>query len=83
MSGEELLVEPFAITLFLGIFSLISLYWYTTLNFDYWKKRGIPYVTPTLPFLGSLFPLFWKVCPSLSLLFYPFMQGVLKAFRQT
>ncbi|GBO37685.1 hypothetical protein AVEN_68653-1, partial [Araneus ventricosus] len=33
---------------------------YTTLNFDYWKKRGIPYVTPTLPFLGSLFPLFWK-----------------------
>nr|XP_042909307.1 cytochrome P450 3A6 [Parasteatoda tepidariorum] len=30
----------------------ILLYWYSTKNHDYWRKRGIPYVKP-YPFLGS------------------------------
>ncbi|XP_021001498.1 cytochrome P450 3A8-like isoform X2 [Parasteatoda tepidariorum] len=30
----------------------ILLYWYSTRNHDYWKKRGIPYVKP-YPLLGS------------------------------
>ncbi|CAL1290714.1 unnamed protein product [Larinioides sclopetarius] len=60
MLGEEVFVEPFIIRLFLATIALFFLYWYTTKGFDYWKKRGIPYVKPVVPFLGSLLPLFWR-----------------------
>ncbi|KAK7869854.1 hypothetical protein R5R35_006665 [Gryllus longicercus] len=29
------------------------LYWYCTNTFDYWKKKGVPYVPPT-PFFGNI-----------------------------
>ncbi|KAF8763144.1 Cytochrome P450 3A21 like protein [Argiope bruennichi] len=51
MPGEELLADSLAITLFFGIISLFCLYWYSIKDFDYWKKRGIPYVKPVLPFI--------------------------------
>ncbi|XP_055939927.1 cytochrome P450 3A21-like [Argiope bruennichi] len=60
MIGEELLYEPFVITLFLGLVSVLSLYWYSTRNANYWKKRGIPYVKPVLPFFGSTFAFLFK-----------------------
>ncbi|PSN30124.1 hypothetical protein C0J52_26426 [Blattella germanica] len=34
-------------------FVFLALYFYFTRNFNFWKKRGVPYVKP-LPFLGSL-----------------------------
>ncbi|CAL1289564.1 unnamed protein product [Larinioides sclopetarius] len=33
---------------------------YSTRNFDYWKKRGIPYVKPAVPFFGSTYVSLWK-----------------------
>ncbi|GBN02218.1 Cytochrome P450 3A11 [Araneus ventricosus] len=33
---------------------------YSTQNFDYWKKRGIPHAGPAIPFVGTLYPLLWK-----------------------
>ncbi|GBO20447.1 hypothetical protein AVEN_200229-1 [Araneus ventricosus] len=64
MYGEELLEGSLPITLFLGIASLLCLYWYSTQNFDYWKKRGIPHAGPAIPFVGTLYPLLWKVSSS-------------------
>ncbi|XP_055936165.1 cytochrome P450 3A21-like [Argiope bruennichi] len=60
MPGEELLADSLAITLFFGIISLFCLYWYSIKDFDYWKKRGIPYVKPVLPFIGTSYSLLWK-----------------------
>ncbi|GBM30863.1 Cytochrome P450 3A11 [Araneus ventricosus] len=60
MIGEELLIDPSLITLSLGIVSVLFLYWYSTRNFDYWKKRGIPYVKPAVPFFGSAYKALWK-----------------------
>ncbi|KAF8796996.1 Cytochrome P450 3A11 like protein [Argiope bruennichi] len=48
----DLLLEPFLITSFIGIFTIILFYRLATKNHDYWKDRGIPYVKP-LPFFGS------------------------------
>jgi cytochrome P450 family 6 len=39
------------ITIFTAVFT--GLYLYFTRNFNFWKKRGIPYLKPT-PFLGNL-----------------------------
>ncbi|KAF8787803.1 cytochrome P450 3A31-like [Argiope bruennichi] len=59
MAGQDL-IDPFWVTVFLGIITVLFLYWYSTRNFDYWKKRGIPYVKPTVPFFGSTFSALYK-----------------------
>ncbi|KAF8787804.1 Cytochrome P450 3A1 like protein [Argiope bruennichi] len=56
----EFLTEPTTITLFLGIIFFLLLYWHYTKDFDYWKKRGIPYVKPLVPVFGSSYQLLWK-----------------------
>jgi hypothetical protein len=46
--------EPITLSLFTILFAcLISLYFYFTRNFNFWKKLGIPYVKP-LPFVGNV-----------------------------
>ncbi|CAL1277731.1 unnamed protein product [Larinioides sclopetarius] len=52
MLGIELLYGPILITVLVGITSIL-LYWVSTRNFDFWKKRNIPFVKP-LPFVGSV-----------------------------
>lgn len=48
-------MEPQTIfwTVFLLIVFLLSLYKYVTRNYGYWKKRGVPYLTPK-PLVGNL-----------------------------
>ncbi|CAL1290717.1 unnamed protein product [Larinioides sclopetarius] len=60
MYGKEFVADSLPVSLFLGILSLFCLYWYSTQNFDYWKKRGIPQAGPAVPFVGTLYPLLWK-----------------------
>ncbi|GBM45922.1 Cytochrome P450 3A21 [Araneus ventricosus] len=55
----EFLTGPLLLTLFLGLFALFFLYRYSTRNFDYWEKIGIPYVKG-IPFFGSTYELLWK-----------------------
>ncbi|GFT54952.1 cytochrome P450 3A21 [Nephila pilipes] len=55
----EYLLDSVITTFLLGITSLLFLYWYTTRNFDYWKKRGVIYSKP-VPFFGSTIELLWK-----------------------
>ncbi|GBM81411.1 Cytochrome P450 3A8, partial [Araneus ventricosus] len=59
MYGEEFLAQSVGITLSLGIISILFFFWYSSKDFDYWKKRGIPYVQP-LPIIGSSYSLLWK-----------------------
>ncbi|XP_055948651.1 cytochrome P450 3A21-like [Argiope bruennichi] len=55
----EFLTGPLLLTLFLGLLALYFLYRYSTRNFDYWEKRGLPYVKG-IPFFGSAYELLWK-----------------------
>ncbi|KAG8176923.1 hypothetical protein JTE90_018706 [Oedothorax gibbosus] len=48
-----------ATTCLLGLIVLILFYKFSTRNFDYWKKRGIPYVKP-IPLLGSVSDFLYK-----------------------
>ncbi|GFU55775.1 cytochrome P450 3A11, partial [Nephila pilipes] len=59
MFGTELFTGPLLITFSIGITSVLFLYWYYTRNFDYWKKKGIPYAE-AVPFFGSTYSLLWK-----------------------
>ncbi|GIY47675.1 cytochrome P450 3A11 [Caerostris extrusa] len=55
----ELLTGAVIIPFFLGLISVLLLYWYYTRNFDYWEKRGITYCQP-IPFFGSTVEVLWK-----------------------
>ncbi|GIX98717.1 cytochrome P450 3A8 [Caerostris darwini] len=59
MIVAELLSGSLVLTFLIGLTTVLFLYWYSTRNFDYWKKRGIPYVEP-VPFFGNTFKLLWK-----------------------
>ncbi|GIY47674.1 cytochrome P450 3A21 [Caerostris extrusa] len=59
MIGTEFLSGPLWLTFLIGLTSFLFLYWYSTRNFDYWKKRGVPYVKP-VPFFGNTFKLLYK-----------------------
>ncbi|GIX78376.1 cytochrome P450 3A12 [Caerostris extrusa] len=59
MLGLELLYGPVGITLWIGFISVLF-YWYSTRNFDYWKKRNVPYVKP-YPLMGTLAESFFNV----------------------
>lgn len=40
-------VLPLSFYVFIGVITLfLALYWYQTKNFDYWGKRGVPYIKP-------------------------------------
>ncbi|GBM26736.1 Cytochrome P450 3A25 [Araneus ventricosus] len=49
----ELTFGSLAINFSIGVLTVIFLYWYSTRNHDYWKKRKIPYVKP-VPLIGSV-----------------------------
>lgn len=55
----EYLLDSTITTILLGVTSLLLLYWYSTKNFDYWKKRGVIYSRP-VPFFGTTLELLWK-----------------------
>ncbi|GBM39629.1 Cytochrome P450 3A25 [Araneus ventricosus] len=52
MLGTELLFGPVFITVLVGITSVL-LYWFSTRNFDFWKKRNVPFAKP-FPVVGSI-----------------------------
>ncbi|GFU35055.1 cytochrome P450 3A25 [Nephila pilipes] len=52
MLGTELLVGPLVTPLLILVCSVLF-FWYSTRNFDYWKKRNVPFVKP-YPFVGSV-----------------------------
>ncbi|XP_054715661.1 cytochrome P450 3A11-like [Uloborus diversus] len=56
---EEAAFSGSFITLLIGLITLLLLYWYTTRNHDYWRKRKIPFVKP-LPIIGTLLDSFYK-----------------------
>ncbi|GFS69110.1 cytochrome P450 3A11 [Nephila pilipes] len=59
MYVTELFTGTLLISFSIGITSVLFLYWYYTRNFDYWKKKGIPYAE-AVPFFGSTYSLLWK-----------------------
>ncbi|GFY41651.1 cytochrome P450 3A9 [Trichonephila inaurata madagascariensis] len=59
MIGLEYLFDSVITTVLLGVTSLILFYWYSTKNFDYWKKKGITYEKP-VPFFGTTLEYLWK-----------------------
>ncbi|GFQ91087.1 hypothetical protein TNCT_5271 [Trichonephila clavata] len=52
MLGAEFFLGTL-MTPLLILIGTILLYWYSVRNFDYWKKRNVPYVKP-YPFVGSV-----------------------------
>lgn len=49
-----IVLESIFTEILIFVFSICWLcYWYLTKNYDYWKKRGVPYKKPEFPF-GSL-----------------------------
>ncbi|GFY79559.1 cytochrome P450 3A21 [Trichonephila inaurata madagascariensis] len=58
MIGFEVFVG-FISTTFVTAFTSFLLYWYSTRNFDFWKKRGVVYAKP-IPFFGNTLELLWK-----------------------
>lgn len=50
-------MHAFVYTLLLLIFALFLVYKHVTRNFDYWKKRNIPFIKP-IPLFGN----FYEVC---------------------
>jgi cytochrome P450 len=52
MFGLEYLVGPITTTLLIGASTVILLYWYSTRNHNYWKKKGVPFVEP-YPLFGN------------------------------
>ncbi|GFT54954.1 cytochrome P450 3A4 [Nephila pilipes] len=62
MLDTEFFLGPIVAPLLIVI-STVLFYWYSTQNFDYWKKRNIPYVKP-IPFVGSVVENLTKVFSS-------------------
>ncbi|GIX83596.1 cytochrome P450 3A30 [Caerostris extrusa] len=58
MMGLELFQGPVLVTFLVGFITLLF-YWYSTRNFDYWKKRNVKYVKP-IPLFGTLAEFFIK-----------------------
>jgi cytochrome P450 len=54
---EELFLGPMLVSFFLGVSTIILLYWFSTKNHDYWENQGIPFAKP-VPLLGSLYDIF-------------------------
>ncbi|GBM27200.1 Cytochrome P450 3A24 [Araneus ventricosus] len=52
MLGTELFDGPLFVVFVVGLTTALF-YWYSTKNFDYWKKRNVPYVAP-IPFVGTV-----------------------------
>ncbi|GIY32256.1 cytochrome P450 3A21 [Caerostris darwini] len=52
MLGLEIFYGPILVTFLVGIVSVLF-YWYSTKNFDFWKKKNVPFVKP-YPFVGSV-----------------------------
>ncbi|KAG8176928.1 hypothetical protein JTE90_018711 [Oedothorax gibbosus] len=48
-----------ATTCLVGLTTFLVLYWYSTKDYDYWKKQNIPFVRP-LPFIGNVIDIFKK-----------------------
>lgn len=55
----DLLFDIRVTSLIVAVLLSVILYWYSTKNHDYWRKRGIP-CTKTYPFLGSFGDLLTK-----------------------
>ncbi|GBM94671.1 Cytochrome P450 3A13 [Araneus ventricosus] len=52
MLGTELLLGPVLVTLLVGV-TTVLLYWFSTRNFDFWKKKNVPFAKP-FPLVGSI-----------------------------
>ncbi|GFX11717.1 cytochrome P450 3A11 [Trichonephila clavipes] len=52
MLDTEYFLGPLVAPLLIVVCSVLF-YWYSTQNFDYWKKRNVKYVKP-IPFVGSV-----------------------------
>ncbi|GFS49394.1 cytochrome P450 3A11 [Nephila pilipes] len=53
MFDVGLTLGPTLVTFLIAVLSIFLFYRYANKNYDYWKRRGIPYVKP-VPFFGSL-----------------------------
>ncbi|KAF8796724.1 Cytochrome P450 3A11 like protein [Argiope bruennichi] len=49
----KIFIRPLENSFIYGFVILIIIYWYSTRNHDYWKKKRIPYVKP-LPLIGTV-----------------------------
>ncbi|GFR32636.1 hypothetical protein TNCT_169541, partial [Trichonephila clavata] len=52
MLDTDYFLGPIVAPLLIVVCSVLF-YWYSTQNFDYWKKRNLPFVKPRL-FVGSV-----------------------------
>ncbi|XP_054713600.1 cytochrome P450 3A8-like [Uloborus diversus] len=59
MDATQLIIGPTITSLLGGIALILLLYWYSTRNHHYWKKRNVPFVPP-LPLFGTVLDLMLK-----------------------